>query len=188
MWKNIIAKILDALKAKGSLTPEDEKKLSESLHSIELDIDETRKPEKSNTTSPEIQVLVDQVKELGAQNKALMDAFAGEKRAREESTAQLQKSAEEARAKQIKALVDEAVGKGKFTPKDAEKWTARLTKDFDGTQEIIKEIPDNPALAKGKENDADKKSGSNVTPDGKVNFDTQALMEAAAAEFRSNAK
>ena len=127
-------------------------------------------------------------KSIMEQNKTLSEALKQEREARETSVKSLQESAKSQRAKEVKDLVDGAVKKGQITPKDAEKWTKRLTDSFEASKEILAEIPPNPALVKeqGKEADKGGKGTSSITPEGKV-IDINQLREGAAEAFRANA-
>lgn len=63
--------------------------------------------------------------------------------------AQEAKAAADNEAK-VKTLLDEAVGDGRVPADKRDTWKTRAEKDFDGTKEILAEMPKNPAVNRGK--------------------------------------
>lgn len=80
--------------------------------------------------------------------RGLIGKLDEEKKVREQATAEVQKQIAAQRTDAIKSALDTAVKSGKIPPANADKWKARLEKDYDTQMEILNELPGNPAVQK----------------------------------------
>lgn len=87
----------------------------------------------------EIELLKEQNKVLLKQINELKTVVEGEKTTREETLKNIRKD-------KINDLLDNAIKTGQITPDNRNKWADRFEKDFDGSLEIIKELPINKTL------------------------------------------
>jgi hypothetical protein len=103
-------------------------------------------PNPAPDLSAQLQALLAPITAELATVKSALEAEATARKNAQEAL-QTQQAAE--RTKQIKTLLDEAVAKGKITPKQrTDTWEKRLTEGFDAFSPVLAELPDNPAVAK----------------------------------------
>lgn len=95
--------------------------------------------DKRDFKNEEIELLKEQNKVLLKQINELKTVVEGEKTTREETLKNIRKD-------KINDLLDNAVKTGQITPDNRAKWADRFEKDFDGSLEIMKELPINKTL------------------------------------------
>ena len=127
--------------------------------------------ETTASSSSEISAAVEQaLAPVQEQLKALQDALADEKEARQQAVEQLEEQQAARREEEITETLDAAVEDGRITTEEREKWKERLEKDFDGYSETLAERPaSEAALASGSEDkdgadEDDSPSGDAATP------------------------
>jgi chromosome segregation ATPase len=120
--------------------------------------------ETTASSSSEVSAAVEQaLAPVQEQLKALQDALADEKEARQQAVEQLEEQQAARREEEIAETLDAAVEDGRITTEEREKWKERLEKDFDGYSETLAERPaSEAALASGS--DDDEGSGEDDSP------------------------
>lgn len=110
----------------------------------ENDNADKKNDEKRDFKNEEIELLKEQNKVLLKQINELKTVVEGEKTTREETLKNIRKD-------KINDLLDNAIKTGQITPDNRNKWADRFEKDFDGSLEIIKELPESKVLTGEKQ-------------------------------------
>lgn len=134
-----------------------------------------------------IAAIVDQrVKQNEDAIRGLISKLDEEKKVREQATAEVQKQIAGQRSEAIKSALESAVKSGKIPPANADKWKARLEKDYETQLEILNELPGNPAVQKTAAPEKTVTAQKVVNPANDYISNHASYMSAAEAAFSAH--